>query len=87
MMKKLDCLFLTLYRTVKYFLKTGDVKNYVGGCTYVAKEVHDNVSVCISECENCGKLDISWSKSNKLGFQEARESILYNERKCKCDRS
>jgi hypothetical protein len=32
----------------------------IDGCDYVEKEKHENCTVEISECEHCGKVDITW---------------------------
>ena len=36
--------------------------NYpISGHMFMDIEEHDNCKVVVSKCENCGKLDISWS--------------------------
>jgi len=32
------------------------------GCTYVEREKHENVTVIVSTCEDCGNADVSWTK-------------------------
>jgi len=34
----------------------------VSGHSHVEKEVHKNVTVFVTECETCGKTEITWSK-------------------------
>ena len=61
MFNRIDCWFKTIWRTAALFLKTG--KAYVvEGHVYVETEVHENVTVYISECKDCGKVEISWKK-------------------------
>jgi hypothetical protein len=41
-----------------------DGEHPVDPCTYVTKEIHRNVTVTVSECKNCGSIDISWERQD-----------------------
>ena len=37
-----------------------DGEHSIDPCTYETKEIHKNVTVIVSQCANCGHIDISW---------------------------
>lgn len=42
-------------------------------CVYELKEIHDNVTVYVHECKNCGHVDISWSRTDDTEDIECEE--------------
>ena len=42
-------------------------------CVYKIKEVHRNVTVTVSECKNCGSVDISWTKQEDTDSEYMEE--------------
>jgi hypothetical protein len=58
-MKRILCYIKTIISSIQ----GGFPFNYpVSGHTFVDEEEYQNCKVTISRCENCGKVDISWSK-------------------------
>ena len=54
------CWLRTIFNTIKsWFWVNGIV---YGGHNLEEIEQHDNVSVSICKCKDCGKIDISWNK-------------------------
>ena len=60
-MKKMICKLSGWFSSFKSFLKTGD-KTPIGGCISKAVEVHQNVTVIVSKCKNCGEIHLRWTK-------------------------
>ena len=60
-MLKLDCFLKGIWRSLKATFRSGNICN-IDGCDYVETETHENVTVIISECEHCGKVDVSWKQ-------------------------
>lgn len=59
-MKKLDCWLKGILRSLPQWLNG----NYpISGHLFLDKEEHSNCKVVVSECEHCGKVDISWSRN------------------------
>lgn len=50
-----------------------DGEHTLDPCVYEVKETHDNVKVTVSQCKNCGHVDISWTR------KEETESTIYDE--------
>ena len=59
MFSKIDCWFKTVWYSLKYLIKTADLA-IIMGHTYVIKEVHQNCTVEIAYCEDCGNMSIPW---------------------------
>ena len=59
------CSVKKIWRTIKYFLKTGDVNTIFSGCELTKHEVHENCTVYISYCERCKKPSIAWKHGSK----------------------
>lgn len=70
MFNKIDCLGKTIWRTIRRFVKTLDTTT-VEGHNYEVTEKHENVTVEISVCKHCGKVDIGWWKEERpLGYED-----------------
>ena len=61
-MNKLECLIKGWIATIR----GGWPFNFpVSGHEWVDTEEHHNVTVTVSECELCGKVDLTWKKDGK----------------------
>lgn len=61
MFLKLDCFLRGIWRTIKSFIRTGDIVP-VCGCNMVEEEIVTNVTVTILKCEDCGNYSVGWEK-------------------------
>jgi len=59
MFNRLDCHIKTLYRTIKNFIQTGDNSTILGH-SFVRLEHHENVTLDIYQCADCGKIQLIW---------------------------
>jgi len=41
-----------------------DGVNELDPCVYVTKEIHQNVTVEVSQCKNCGHIEIAWHRQD-----------------------
>jgi hypothetical protein len=59
---RVPCWIKTIWATFKSFIYTGKLLPYISGHTYSANntKVYRNVVLVVSECEDCGKKEISW---------------------------
>lgn len=62
-MNKIDCYLKGIWRSLPQWLSG----NYpISGHTFVDTEEHYNCKVIISECEDCGKIHISWTNGSGI---------------------
>lgn len=47
--------------------------NELDPCAYEVKEIHTNVTVTVSQCMRCGRVELSWER------QDNTEDIIYGE--------
>lgn len=59
---------------IKEAWRTLTTQEPFSGHDFVVTELHENCQVEISECEHCGKIDISWCKGDSVMAQRIRSS-------------
>ena len=63
MFARIDCWVKGIWRTLRYYVKTGSLTETVEGHLYEDIEVHENVTVTVSRCKDCGKIELGWKRN------------------------
>ena len=50
-----------------------DGEHSIDPCCYKLKEIHRNVTVMVSECPNCGSIDVSWERQEDTDSEYMEE--------------
>lgn len=54
-----DCILRGIYRSIKLFLKVGDL-NGISGHNFVEEGVYENCKVTVLKCKDCGEISIGF---------------------------
>ena len=72
MFSKIDCFFVGLWETLRHWFRRN--KETVSGHTFVDAQVYRNCAVIVTNCEDCGKIDITWVYEGKQTDQYLLET-------------
>ena len=79
--KDMYCFLRGLWDTFTSWIKTGKTDYTISGHRLTTKEIHENCSVEISYCDDCGAQVISWTHGK---FSDRHKKIMYQTGDCDC---